>query len=490
MRRDRRQHERVDDRLHDRPAGGEVVGGRSGRRRDDQAVGLDARDELVADRHRQIDHPRPRRLGDDDVVQREVLGQRGAAADASSRAASSAPRRAPCPPSAASSDGYSSGSVDLGQEAEAAEVDAEDRHVDVRARRCSRRPTAACRRRRARRPDRRRSTSVGLSATVASAAGGISAAVAVSNTARRRGPRATARSRPGAASLRAGATWRRCRRVVACPARRSSCHAAAASIALMIADERGVHRAVDAEAAARARRPRRSCKSISVGLPLSRSCRIEAMLREAPNTSAIVAHEIDRRTRRRRRAATRRHSSITSCFSGSSRGSAMPPTSDADDRRDRIDDAVEDQLSPDLGVDVGRHPAVESGRRQQVGDLARCAGPLRSACTPATLKSTTPGSLEDRAELRDRAQHEAAAGRRRLDDRFAVQSVLDAQHDRVVADGGRRAPRPLADCRSPSSSAGRACRRRCASRSAAARTRRVTVSRPITRRPSRAIAST
>ena len=65
-------HQRVDARLHDRTAGGQVVGGRSGRRRDDQAVGLDARDELVADRDRQIDHPRARRLGDDDVVQRDV----------------------------------------------------------------------------------------------------------------------------------------------------------------------------------------------------------------------------------------------------------------------------------------------------------------------------------------------------------------------------------------------------------------------------------
>ena len=69
--RDRRQDERVDARLHDRAAGREVVGGRAGRRRDDQAVGLHARHELVADGHRQIDHPRAGRLGDDGVVQRD-----------------------------------------------------------------------------------------------------------------------------------------------------------------------------------------------------------------------------------------------------------------------------------------------------------------------------------------------------------------------------------------------------------------------------------
>ena len=42
VRRDRRQQHRVHGRVHDRPAGREVVGGRAGGARDDQAVGADA----------------------------------------------------------------------------------------------------------------------------------------------------------------------------------------------------------------------------------------------------------------------------------------------------------------------------------------------------------------------------------------------------------------------------------------------------------------
>src|SRR5262245_36816607 len=69
VRRDRRQHQRVDRWMDDRTAGCEVVCGRSGCTRDNQAVSLHARDEASADRARQLDHPRQRSLGEDDVVE-------------------------------------------------------------------------------------------------------------------------------------------------------------------------------------------------------------------------------------------------------------------------------------------------------------------------------------------------------------------------------------------------------------------------------------
>ena len=71
VRRDRRQHERVDRRMHDRAARREVVGGRSGGRRDDQAVGFDVTDELAVDVDVDLDHARQRAARDDDVVERE-----------------------------------------------------------------------------------------------------------------------------------------------------------------------------------------------------------------------------------------------------------------------------------------------------------------------------------------------------------------------------------------------------------------------------------
>ena len=114
------------------PPADEVVGGRPGRRRDDQAVGLHARHELLADRHRQVDHPRPRGLGDDHVVQREMLRQgvppRIVVARSiirSSMRARAAERRF--------ERRVQLGQRRLGQKSQAAEVDAEDRHVDAPA---------------------------------------------------------------------------------------------------------------------------------------------------------------------------------------------------------------------------------------------------------------------------------------------------------------------------------------------------------------------
>ena len=60
-------------RMHDRAAGRQVVGGRSGRRRDDQTVGLHVTDELAVDVDVDLDHARQRAARDDDVVEREAF---------------------------------------------------------------------------------------------------------------------------------------------------------------------------------------------------------------------------------------------------------------------------------------------------------------------------------------------------------------------------------------------------------------------------------
>ena len=131
VRRDRRQHDRVDDRLDDRSAGREVVRGGSRRRRHDQAVRFHPRDELVADRHGQVGHPRARRFRDDDVVQREMLRQHRARAH----------RRRPqhhalLHPRATTERRIERrvqlGERRLGEESEAAEVDPEDGHIHAR----------------------------------------------------------------------------------------------------------------------------------------------------------------------------------------------------------------------------------------------------------------------------------------------------------------------------------------------------------------------
>ena len=61
--------------MHDRAAGREVVGRRSRRGRDDQAVGLDVADELAVDRDVDLDHARQRAARDDDVVEREMFAR-------------------------------------------------------------------------------------------------------------------------------------------------------------------------------------------------------------------------------------------------------------------------------------------------------------------------------------------------------------------------------------------------------------------------------
>ena len=78
VRRDRRNHEGVDRRHQDWPAGGQRIGGRTGGRGDDQAVGLVAGNEHLIDINVAMVQARDRALADDHVVERVVVGDAGA----------------------------------------------------------------------------------------------------------------------------------------------------------------------------------------------------------------------------------------------------------------------------------------------------------------------------------------------------------------------------------------------------------------------------
>ena len=132
--------DRVDGGMDDRSARREVVGGRSGRARDDQAVGAHAHDRLVADRRPTSSMMRDSApLRDHDVVEHERDRRSGWPLRAAC-APRSIMRVSMCarPSSTASSDVVELGERDLGEEAEAAEVDAEDRDVGARRARCGR----------------------------------------------------------------------------------------------------------------------------------------------------------------------------------------------------------------------------------------------------------------------------------------------------------------------------------------------------------------
>ncbi len=133
VRRDRRQHERIDARMHDRSAGREVVGRRSGRGRDDESVGFDVAHQLAIDGDVQLDHPRQRASGDDDVVQRQALG--GGTAVPHHAAEQHQARLGRCAARGQRLErGRDLGAAHFGEEAEMAEVDAEDRRVVGRVR--------------------------------------------------------------------------------------------------------------------------------------------------------------------------------------------------------------------------------------------------------------------------------------------------------------------------------------------------------------------
>lgn len=131
MRRDRREDDRVDARMNDRAARREVVRRRSGGAGDDEAVGLEARDELVADRDRQIDDAGERALRDDDVVEHDAFDEwvagpqhRRLQHQPFEHRRRSRERRLERV--------VQLGQRDFGEKPEAAEIDAENRDVDPR----------------------------------------------------------------------------------------------------------------------------------------------------------------------------------------------------------------------------------------------------------------------------------------------------------------------------------------------------------------------
>ena len=129
---DRRDDEVAAVRVQDRAAGRERVAGRSGRAGHDEPVGDERREVRLVDGDVEPDHPRQRAAGDDDVVERgERAAVVGPAAPAGSAlrapsAASTCTRR-----SAASRARLELVRLGLRQEAHLAEVDAQDRHVDL-----------------------------------------------------------------------------------------------------------------------------------------------------------------------------------------------------------------------------------------------------------------------------------------------------------------------------------------------------------------------
>src|SRR2546430_150554 len=138
---DRRQHDRVHRREQDGPAGREVVGGRASGRRDDEAVGAVGGGVLSFDRHREIDDTTHRGLGDDDVVEGGVLAEPLAVPDDARDQHHTLVHRHP-----AREDRLERREHLVqrrrGEEAEPAEVHAEQRHAEV-ADRASRREEGA-----------------------------------------------------------------------------------------------------------------------------------------------------------------------------------------------------------------------------------------------------------------------------------------------------------------------------------------------------------
>ena len=112
--------------MQDRPAGGEVVGGRAGGRGDDDAVGAEGRDEEPVHRDVHLDDARGAGLGDDHVVE-DVGRDVGAALPVDDRAQEPPLLVLVAPLDDPLEGGVELGEGDLGEEAEAAEVHPEDR---------------------------------------------------------------------------------------------------------------------------------------------------------------------------------------------------------------------------------------------------------------------------------------------------------------------------------------------------------------------------
>src|SRR5216684_6354594 len=130
VRADRGEHDRVHGREHDGPAGREAVGGRAGGRREDKPVRAIAGGEVTVHRHLEPDDAAHRRLGDDHVVERRVLPEPLALAEDAGLQ-----QHAVLDDQLVAQVGLERGEQLLdgegGEEAEPAQVDAEDRHRQV-----------------------------------------------------------------------------------------------------------------------------------------------------------------------------------------------------------------------------------------------------------------------------------------------------------------------------------------------------------------------
>ena len=180
---------------------------------------------------------------------------------------------------------------------------------------------------------------------------------------------ATIRWRRDAASLRAGATWRRCRRVSW--RHRTSIHRPDDG------RQRGVHRAGDADLAAERRDG--AVHVIDLGRPAAHQ---------------VLAHRGDRARRAEDlgdgrqeidvegdalRCGRRRGTRRSRAASADPAAVGDPADFGAGDRRDRVDHAVEDQLSPDLGLDVGAKSRPSSPEAVSIAAMAALRGPSSSS---------------------------------------------------------------------------------------------------------------
>jgi hypothetical protein len=127
VRADRREHHGRQGGMEDGAARGQVVGGRAGRRRHDQAVGAERGDEQPVHRDLQLDDARERRLGDHHVVE-HVADHLGLLLAHHARAEHAALLGTVFAAQHAFEGGEQLGHGDLGQEPQAAEVDAQHRH--------------------------------------------------------------------------------------------------------------------------------------------------------------------------------------------------------------------------------------------------------------------------------------------------------------------------------------------------------------------------
>ena len=120
------------DRVEDRAAGGERIAGRPGRAGDDEPVGDERREVRAVDRHVEAADPREGTAGDDDVVEGECAGPWEELAAAHDPALE---RHALGDPVAViddlSEDVLELAGLGLREEADLAEVDPEDRDIDL-----------------------------------------------------------------------------------------------------------------------------------------------------------------------------------------------------------------------------------------------------------------------------------------------------------------------------------------------------------------------